>query len=129
MKNPLKFCSVTAIFLLMLLGLYLTAPRISFVRWVAAAEEASTSNEPKLSDEDWKIELNENTPSGSQEFDFIQKSMSSSDSTDNGLFLLITGIILTVLGVAGVAFFSFCLYKLCKNTKKHRKKRSATHYK
>ncbi len=127
MKNPLKICSVAGILLLMFLCLYLTASRISFVRWVSAAE--GTSNSSILSDKDWKIELDENTQTGAHEFDFIQKSLSSTDITDNGHFLLITGIILAVLGVTGVAFFSFCLYKLCKNTKKHRKKRSATHYK
>lgn len=129
MKNPLKICSVAGILLLMLLGLYLTAPRISFGRFIVAAEGTSTSTGSNLSDEDWKIELNENTQTGAHEFDFIQKSLSSADLTDNGHFLLIAGIILAVLGVAGIAFFSFCLYKLCKNTKKHRKKRSATHYK
>lgn len=129
MKNPLKICSVVVMLLLMLFGLYLAAPKVSFGQWIAAAEGTSTSTGTALPDEDWKIELNESTQAGSHEFDFIQKNLPSSDLTDNGHILLISGIILAVLGVAGIIFFSFCLYKLCKNTKKHRKKRSAARYK
>lgn len=92
---------------------------------IASAEESNNQNSEKLSEEDWKIELNENTQKGSKEFDFIQKNLASSDLADNGHFLLITGIILVVLAVSGIIFFSFCLYKLCRNTKKRLKSKGA----
>ena len=89
---------------------------------IASAEESNNKNSEKLSEEDLKIELNENTQKGSNEFDFIQRNLASSDLADNGHFLLITGIVLVVLSIAGIIFFSFCLYKLCRNTKKRLKK-------
>lgn len=88
---------------------------------MASAEENVSESDEKLSEEDWKIELNENTQKGSQEFDFIQRNLASSDLADNGHLLLITGIVLVVLAVAGVIFFSFCLYKLCQNKKRYAK--------
>lgn len=84
----------------------------------AVAEENSSQNSEKLSDEDWKIELNDDTKKGSKEFGFIQKNLASSSLADNGHFLLIAGIILIVISVSGIIFFSFCLHKLHKNTKK-----------
>lgn len=90
---------------------------------MVSAEEASMQDS-KLTAEDWKIELDENVKNGSKEFDFIQKSIGSSNLADNGHFLLIGGIILIFLSVVGGVFFSFCLYKLCKNTKRASKKKS-----
>ena len=130
MKKSLKICSIVLMILFMIFGLYLTAPKISFGQHIATATgSASTSNSTKPTNDAWKIELNENTQTGSHEFDFIQKNLASADLTDNGHFLLIAGIILVVLGIAGVIFFSFCLYKLSKNTKRHLKKGGATRYK
>ena len=92
---------------------------------IVSAEESNNQNSEKLSEEDWKIELDENTQNGSKEFEFIQKNLASSDLADNGHFLLITGIVLVVLSIAGIIFFSFCLYKLCRNTKKHPRNKRA----
>lgn len=84
---------------------------------------AETAENEILSDEDWKIELEENNQKGAKEFDFIQSNLASSDLADNGYFLLILGILLIVISGAGIVFFSICLYKICKNTKKRKANR------
>lgn len=121
MKKFFKFLYTLILFIVILIG-PIKDYNIGnyFVKNVVAEETASQTSE-ELSDKDWKIELDENTQKGSKEFDFIQKNLASADLSDNGHFLLISGIILVILSFVGVIFFSFCLYKLCKNAKKHPK--------
>ena len=89
---------------------------------IVSAEESTSQSDEELSEEDWKIELNESTQKGSKEFGFIQRNLASSDLADNGHFLL-----MVVLSVTGTMFFSFCLYKLCQNTKRCTERRYTRH--
>lgn len=125
MKKMIKILSLIILFITTLLFITNTNKAGEIIVNTASAEENVNENDEKLSKEDWKIELNENTQKGSQEFDFIQKNLASSDLADNGHILLIAGISLIALAVVGIIFFSFCLYKLCQNKKSALKSKGA----
>lgn len=133
MKKLIKIVCFVFLFVALLntnIAEYYVKPNELLIK-IAMAKEAETEQTgEKLSQEDWKIELNEDTEKGSKEFDFIQKSLASSDLADNGYFLLIIGIILVVISVLGITFFSICLYKLCKRRKncKPKKQKSKHRY-
>ena len=118
MKKVIKVLSLIILFMTMLL-VQVNTNKIGKVGLrIVSAEESTSQSDEELSEEDWKIELNESTQKGSKEFGFIQRNLASSDLADNGHFLLIIGVVLVVLSVTGTMFFSFCLYKLCQNTKR-----------
>ncbi len=96
-----------------------------------AANETSTKTsiqETQLSDNDWEVVIDEKK--SSNEFEFIQRNLESSNLTDNGQFLLVGGIILLVLSGTGIIFFSVYMYRLCKMSSVKRKpKRRGSRYK
>ena len=109
MKKVIKVLSLIILFMTMLL-VQVNTNKIGKVGLrIVSAEESTSQSDEELSEEDWKIELNESTQKGSKEFGFIQRNLASSDLADNGHFLLIIGVVLVVLSVTGTMFFSFCL--------------------
>ena len=127
MKKVIKVLSLIILFITMLL-VQVNTNKIGEVGLrIVSAEESTSQSDEELSEEDWKIELNESTQKGSKEFGFIQRNLASSDLSDNGHFLLIIGVVLVVLSVAGIMFFSFCLYKLCQNTRRCTERRYTRH--
>ncbi|MEI3541506.1 MAG: hypothetical protein V8P98_01700 [Acutalibacteraceae bacterium] len=127
MKKVIKVLSLIILFMTMLL-VQVNTNKIGKVGLrIVSAEESTSQSDEELSEEDWKIELNESTQKGSKEFGFIQRNLASSDLADNGHFLLIIGVVLVVLSVTGTMFFSFCLYKLCQNTKRCTERRYTRH--
>lgn len=122
MKKVIKFFSTVVLVLEMIYIPIKVVNLTNNIVKVAQAEENGTKLSEKLSDGDWKIELNEGTQKGEKEFDFIQKNINSDDLADNGHFLLIIGTILVNLAAVGVIFFSICLYKLCSKNKKRKKR-------
>ena len=127
MKKVIKVLSLIILFMTMLL-VQVNTNKIGKVGLrIVSAEESTSQSDEELSEEDWKIELNESTQKGSKEFGFIQRNLASSDLADNGHFLLIIGVVLVVLSVTGTMFFSFCLYKLCQNTKRCTERRYMRH--
>ena len=88
--------------------------------------QPETSNSNTLSNEDWKIVVDDKNDSN--EFSFIQKNLESSNLADNGYFLLIAGIILITLSLLGIVFFSVKLYKISKGKNYKNKRHKASHY-
>ena len=127
MKKVIKVLSLIILFMTMLLVKVNTNKIGKVGLRIVSAEESTSQSDEELSEEDWKIELNESTQKGSKEFGFIQRNLASSDLADNGHFLLIIGVVLVVLSVTGTMFFSFCLYKLCQNTKRCTERRYMRH--
>lgn len=77
--------------------------------------QLETTNSSNISNEDWKIVVDDKNDS--KEFSFIQKNLESSNLADNGNFLLISGIILIILSLFGIIFFSIKLYKISNKNK------------